>query len=107
MYSIEVERTMVRSPHELWDKLCDRPGLARWLGDVHVQTLQPPNRIEWSFRGASGVIELEPSRWGTTVRARVKSAQLPAWERLAARYEMERALRELFADLGATSLHGR
>jgi uncharacterized protein YndB with AHSA1/START domain len=107
MYSIEVERTMVRSPHELWDKLCAREGLARWLADVDVQTLQPPNRIEWSFRGASGVIELEASRWGTTVRARVKSAQLPAWERLTARYEMERALRELFADLGSTSLQGR
>jgi hypothetical protein len=107
MYSIEVERTMVRSPHELWDKLCDRPGLARWLSGVQVHAVEPPNRIEWNFRGASGVIELEASRWGTKVRARVKSPQLPAWERLTARYEMERALRELFADLGSTSLQGR
>jgi hypothetical protein len=107
MYSIEVERTMVRSPHELWDKLCDPPGIARWLADIQVSAVEPPNRIEWTFRGASGVIELEASRWGTKIRARVQSAQVPAWERLTARYEMERALRDLFADLGSSSLHGR
>ena len=107
MYSIEVERTLVRSPHELWDKLCEDPGIDRWLGGVQIHAVEPPIRMEWTFRGASGVIELEAAPWGTRVRARVKSAQVPAWERLTARYEMERALRELFADLGSSSLHGR
>jgi uncharacterized protein YndB with AHSA1/START domain len=107
MYSIEVERTLVRSPRELWEKLSDHDGITRWLGGAEIHAVEPPKRIEWSFRGARGVIELEASRWGTTVRARVESAQLPAWERLAARYEMERALRALFADLGSTSLQGR
>jgi uncharacterized protein YndB with AHSA1/START domain len=107
MYSIEVERTLVRSPRELWEQLFDRPGIARWLGDVQVHAVEPLTRIEWSFRGANGVIELEASRWGTKVRARVEPAQLPAWERLTARYELEGALRELFADLGSKSLEGR
>ena len=34
MQTFEVERTLVKSPPELWDELCCEPGLARWLGDV-------------------------------------------------------------------------
>jgi uncharacterized protein YndB with AHSA1/START domain len=107
MYSIEVERTLVRSPHELWDKLCEDPGIDRWLGGVQIHAVEPPTRMEWNFRGADGVIELEAAPWGTRVRARVKSAQVPAWERLITRYEIEQALRRLFADLGSRSLQGR
>ena len=107
MYSIEVERSLVRSPHELWDRLSDHPGIARWLSGVRIDGLEPPQRIAWNFRGASGVIELEAAPWGTRVRARVMPVQAPAWERLATRYEIEQALRKLFADLGARSLEAR
>jgi hypothetical protein len=107
MYCIEVERTLVKSVHELWERLSDRPGIRHWLGDVQIRAVEPPARIEWTSRGADGLIELEASRWGTTIRARVQPAALPAWERLTARYEIERSLRELFADLGARSLHHR
>ena len=107
MYSIEVERTLVRSPHELWDKLCDHPGIAHWLGGVRIDRVEPPQRITWNFRGADGVIELEAAPWGTRVRARVMPAQAPAWERLTTRYEIERALWQLFADLGYGSLEAR
>jgi hypothetical protein len=106
MYSIEVERTLVRSPHELWDKLCDHPGIAHWLGGVRIDGVEPM-RITWNFRGADGVIELEAAPWGTRVRARVMPAQAPAWERLTTRYEIERALWQLFADLGYRSLQAR
>jgi hypothetical protein len=106
MYSIEVERTLVRSPHELWDRLFDHPGIARWLGGVQIERVEPPTRIEWNFRCANGVIELEAAPWGTRVRARVMPAQAPAWERLTTRYEIERALWQLFADLASKSLGG-
>jgi uncharacterized protein YndB with AHSA1/START domain len=106
MYSIEVERTLVRSPHEVWDKLFDHPGIARWLGGVQIDRVEPPTRIEWNFRRADGVIELEAAPWGTRVCARVMPAQGPAWERLTTRYEIERALHQLFADLGSKSLGG-
>jgi hypothetical protein len=99
-------RTLVRSPQELWDRLVDHPGIARWLCDVQIEEIEPPKRIEWRFRGANGVIELESAPWGTKVRARVMPAQGPAWERLTTRYEIERALRRLFADLGSRSLGG-
>ena len=107
MQTIELERTVVRSPHELWDRLSARGGIARWLSDAEVRGVEPPNRIEWSFRGASGVIELEPAPWGTRVRARVQPADMPAWERLMLRREIEHGLRQLFADLGSRSLQGK
>jgi uncharacterized protein YndB with AHSA1/START domain len=107
MQTIELERTLVRSPHELWDRLSAHGGIERWLGGVQVRDTKPPNRIEWSFRGASGVIELEPAHWGTRVRARVEPAAAPAWERMTTRHEIEHALRRLFADLGSRSLQGK
>jgi uncharacterized protein YndB with AHSA1/START domain len=104
VYSIEVERTLVRSPRELWERLSDRPGITRWLGNAEIQAVEPPTRIEWTLRGATGVIELEPAAWGTKVRARVKAAQAPAYERLTTRYEIEGALQQLFRDLSTNTL---
>ena len=49
MYSIEVERTLVRSPHELWDKLSDRPGIARWLGEREIREVEPPTASSGPF----------------------------------------------------------
>jgi hypothetical protein len=107
MHFIEVERTLIRSPRELWDRLADHPGIGAWLEDARIEALEPPHRIQWSFRGASGVIELQACGWGTKVRTRVEPARLPAWERLATRYEIERALGRLYADLGIGSLQRR
>jgi hypothetical protein len=107
MYSIEVERTLVRSPRELWERLSDHDGITRWLGGAEIHAVEPPRRIEWGFRGATGVIELEAAPWGTKVSARVTPAQVPAWERLTTRHEIEHGLQRLFADLGSGSLQGR
>jgi hypothetical protein len=104
MPTFELERTLVKSPPELWDELCCEPGLARWLGEVNVRKLEAPNRITWDARGATGVIELESSGWGTKVRARVEPARVPAWERLMARQNYEPGLKQLLDDLGSSSL---
>lgn len=104
MQTIELERTLVKSPPELWDELCCEPGIARWLGEVQIRELEAPNRIAWDGRGASGVIELVSSGWGTKVRARVEPARVPAWERLRARYDFEQGLKRLLDDLGSSSL---
>ena len=66
MPSVELERTMVKSPPELWEELSSEQGLSRWLGDVRVSSAEPPNRLEWDSDVARGVIELEASGWGTT-----------------------------------------
>jgi hypothetical protein len=69
-----------------------------------VIAANPPHRLEWDAQGASGVIELESSGWGTKVRVLVEMDKAPAWERLHARYAVERALGELLDDLGSSSL---
>jgi uncharacterized protein YndB with AHSA1/START domain len=107
MQTFELERTLVRSPHELWDRLSAHGGIERWLGGAQVGEIRPPNRMEWTFRGARGVIELEPAHWGTRVCARVEPAAAPAWERMTTRHEIEHALQRLFADLGSRSLQGK
>jgi hypothetical protein len=104
MPTIELERRLVKSPPELWDELLSQTRLSRWLGDVRVSAAESPHRLEWDARGASGVIELESSGWGTKVRVRAEMDRAPAWERMHARYALERSLCELLDDLSSGSL---
>jgi hypothetical protein len=104
MATIELERSLVKSAPELWDHLTSESRLSGWLGEVRVSAAYPPYRLEWDARGASGVIELESAGWGTRVRVQVDMDRLPAWERLQARYALERFFRELLDHLSSTSL---
>jgi hypothetical protein len=96
MATIELERTLVKSPPELWEELGPPDGLRRWLGDVRVVAAEPPHRLEWDNDVAAGVIELEASGWGTTVRAVAKPGAPGVEERLT----------ELLDELGSSSLSG-
>jgi hypothetical protein len=102
--TVELERTLVKSPPELFDELASAAGLNRWLGDVQIRDAQSPTRIAWSARASEGVIELEPSGWGTRVRALAKTNGMPAWDRIRKNHELERCLRALLDDLGSSSL---
>ena len=102
--NVEVERRLVKSPQELWDRLVSEVRLSRWLGEVRVSAADPPHRLEWDVQGAKGVIELESSGWATRVRILAEMDRAPAWEKLHARYALERAVRELLDDLGSCSL---
>ena len=104
MATIEIERTLVKSPPELWDELFSDPGIGRWLGEVQVHEAEAPSRITWTARASEGVIELEPSGWGTKVRAHAKTNGLGAWDRLRRRDELGRSLQALFDHLGSSSL---
>jgi hypothetical protein len=101
---VELERRLVKSPPEVWDDLRLETRLTHWLGDVRVRTVDPPHRLEWDAPGASGVISLESSGWGTTVRVQADPDRGPAWERLQSRYLLERSLLELLNDLSRSSL---
>jgi hypothetical protein len=104
--TIELERTLVKSPPELWDELASDPGLSKWLGEVRVSAANPPSRLEWDGRGARGVIVLEPSGWGTKIRAQAETGPGSFWDRLRQREEgsLERELESLLDDLGSSSL---
>ncbi|MEX0992570.1 MAG: hypothetical protein WDZ37_01100 [Solirubrobacterales bacterium] len=109
MATIELERTLVKSPPELWDELSSAQKLRAWLGDVRVTSTKPPSRLEWDSKGASGVIELEASGWGTKIRAQA-STQPSVIARLSnsakSNREIERQLDGMLDDLGSSSLSG-
>jgi hypothetical protein len=71
MISFEVQRTLVKSPPELWAELSDPTALSRHLqlpGEVRVTRVEPERTLEWEAQDASGKVELAPSGWGTKVR---------------------------------------
>jgi hypothetical protein len=107
--TIELERTLVKSPPELWDEIASEEALSQWLGEVRVSALDPPSRIEWSANGVRGVIELEASGWGTRVRAHAETDGGGGgfWERFkppADDGRIERELEALLDGLGSSTL---
>jgi hypothetical protein len=106
--TIELERTLVKSPPELWEELASAEALGQWLTEVSVSSLDPPSRIEWNARGARGVIELEASGWGTRVRAQAETGSGGGfWGRFKApddQSQLERELEALLDGLGSSTL---
>lgn len=71
MISSEVQRTLVKSPPELWSELSDPTALTKHLGElgeVHITRLEPERTVEWEAEAATGKVELAPSGWGTKVK---------------------------------------
>lgn len=70
MISSEVQRTLVKSPPELWAELSDPAALARHLGDlgeVRITRVEPEKTVEWEAADTTGKVLLKPSGWGTKV----------------------------------------
>jgi hypothetical protein len=73
--SSEVQRTLVKSPPELWAELSDPTTLARHLGElgeIRIVATDPERAVDWEAAAAdgaevSGRVEIEPSGWGTRV----------------------------------------
>ena len=124
MRTLEVSRTLVKSPPELWQEL-QGDCLPEALGGGSVRTKDPDREIEWETDGARGTAVIEASGWGTkvTFKAEVEDevarlepevAMLGFWERLRGgdlsppeppepdRAELvESALERLLDDLGS------
>jgi hypothetical protein len=70
MISSEVQRTLVKSPPELWAELSDPAALARHLGElgeICITHTEPEKLVEWEATDTSGKVLLKPSGWGTKV----------------------------------------
>ena len=73
--STEVQRTLVKSPPELWAELSDPAALARHLGelgDIRITRTEPERAVDWEATApdgakASGRVEISPTGWGTRV----------------------------------------
>jgi hypothetical protein len=79
MISSEVQRTLVKSPPELWAELSDPSALARHLGElgeIRITHIEPETAVEWEAEDASGTVLLKPSGWGTKVTLTV-NRELP------------------------------
>jgi hypothetical protein len=73
--SSEVQRTLVKSPPELWAELSDPSTLARHLGElgeIRIVRTEPDRAVDWEAAAddgaqVSGRVEIEASGWGTRV----------------------------------------
>jgi outer membrane biosynthesis protein TonB len=70
MISSEVQRTLVKSPPELWAELSDPDALARHLGElgeIRITRVEPEKTVEWEAADTTGKVLLKSSGWGTKV----------------------------------------
>ena len=111
MPTVELERTLVKSPPELWAEL-EGERLNAAVGEVEIEPTEPERELTWKGNGASGTARLEPSSWGTkvTLTAEIEEqvAQLGIWARIRgiqppppAHGDIEQRLEQLLESLGS------
>jgi hypothetical protein len=92
MQDPRAQRTLVKSPPELWAEVSDVEALARHLGEfgeIRITRLDPETTVAWEGDRACGTVALEPAGWGTKVTLTAKLAQEPASEPVAVEPEPE------------------
>jgi hypothetical protein len=112
MPTVEVSRTLVKSPPELWAEL-EGDCLSVVVGEVTIRPVEAERELAWEAEGASGTAVLEPAGWGTkvTLTAEVEEqvAEVGLWARLrgykpepiSTLPDMESKLTELLDSLGS------
>ena len=76
MVRSEAQRTLIKSPLELWEELSDPASLARHLGEfgeIRITRMDQQRTLEWEADSLSGTIELLTAGWGTRVTLTVAS----------------------------------
>lgn len=128
MPTVEVSRTLVKSPPELWSELSGER-LREAVGGAALTVTEEERRIEWEADDANGAAVLEPAGWGTklTLTATVEQevarlepdvARMGLWARLIGvrapapavpatpptegrSEDLQKALEQLLDDLGS------
>jgi hypothetical protein len=78
MQEPRAQRTLVKSPPELWAEVSDIDALARHLGEfgeIRITRLDPETTVAWEGDRACGTVALEPTGWGTKVTITAKLAE--------------------------------
>jgi hypothetical protein len=78
MQEPRAQRTLVKSPPELWAEVSDIDALARHLGEfgeIRITRLDPETTVAWEGDRACGTVALEPAGWGTKVTITAKLAE--------------------------------
>ncbi len=112
MATIEVSRTLVKSPPELWAEL-EGDRLSEAVGQVTVRPTEHERELAWEAAGARGTALLEPAEWGTkvTLTAELEDAvaRRGLWRRRGVEHspraeqpaDIERRFSKLLDDLGS------
>ncbi|HEX2161607.1 MAG TPA: hypothetical protein VHF88_07285 [Thermoleophilaceae bacterium] len=70
MADLTAQRTLVKSPPELWSELSEVESLAKHLGElgeIRITKVEPESTVAWEGEEVSGTVALEQSGWGTKV----------------------------------------
>jgi len=81
MPEVEVHRTLVKSPPELWAELSDVEALARHLGEfgeIRITRTDPETTVAWEGEHARGTVEIKASGWGTKVTLTAETPEAEA-----------------------------
>jgi hypothetical protein len=70
MADLTAQKTLVKSPPELWSELSEVESLAKHLGElgeIRITKVEPESTVAWEGEEVSGTVDLEQSGWGTKV----------------------------------------
>jgi hypothetical protein len=70
MAELTAQRTLVKSPPELWAELSEVESLAKHLGElgeIRITKTKPETTVAWEGEQISGTVVLKESGWGTKV----------------------------------------
>jgi hypothetical protein len=85
MARIQVSRTLVKSPPELWEEL-QGDCIQQAVGEAVVRPREPERELTWEGDRVTGTARIEPSNWGTkvvlTAEVEEQVAEVGVWERL-------------------------
>ncbi|HYI80983.1 MAG TPA: hypothetical protein VEW67_09005 [Thermoleophilaceae bacterium] len=79
MADLTAQKTLVKSPPELWSELSEVESLAKHLGElgeITITKVEPESTVAWEGEEVSGTVELEQSGWGTKVTFRATVPEL-------------------------------
>ena len=86
MGTTEVQRTLVKSPPELWAELSDQDALARHLselGEIRIVSTVAESAVYWEGDDATGSALIQQAGWGTkvtlTAALRARSTRERSW----------------------------